>query len=112
MTKSREELIARALRKLGVVGAGQSPSAEDTQIVDDEIEPVMADLATRGVYSWGDPDQIDDDAFVHLATILANSVANDFGKPEDDGKRIYAESRLRLLDVQIPSGQPLKVDYF
>jgi hypothetical protein len=112
MTKTREELIARALRKLGVVGAGQTPSAEDSAAVDEEIEPVMADLAVRGVYAWGDPDEIDDEAFVHLATILGNSVANDFGKPEDDAKREYAEMRLKLLDVKTLSGQPQKVDYY
>lgn len=112
MTKTREELIARALRKLGVVGAGQSPSAEDSAAVDEEIEPVMADLAVRGIYAWGDPDEIDDEAFVHLATILGNSVANDFGKPESEEARLMAESRLKLLDVKTMSGQPLKVDYY
>jgi hypothetical protein len=112
MSKTREDLIARALRKLGVVGAGQSPSAEDSQAVDDEIEPVMADLAARGIYAWGNPDEIDDEAFVHLAAILGNSVANDFGKPEDEAKREYAEMRLKLLDVKTLSGQPLKTVYY
>ncbi len=112
MTKTRQELIARALHKLGAIGAGQSPSAEDAALVDNEIEPVMADWLARGIYAWGDPAQVEDDAFVHLADILANSVARDFGKPQDETLRMMAESRLRQLEMVVLSGQPQKVEYF
>ncbi len=112
MTKTREDLIARALHKLGAVSAGQAPAAEDAQLLDDEIEPVMADLMARGVYAWGDPEVIEDDAFVHLADILANSVARDFGKPQDDAMRLAAERRLRQLEAVVLSGQPQVTEYF
>jgi hypothetical protein len=112
MSKTRAQLVARALHKLGVIGAGQAPSAEDAALVDTEIGPVMADLAVRNVYQWGDEDEIDDAAFVHLADVVANSVAPDFGQPQDEVKRISAENRLRLLDPQMLSGQPVKVEYF
>lgn len=112
MTKSRQELVERALRKLGVVAAGQTPAAEDAAIVDDEIVPVLSDLAKREVYAFGDPDAIEDEAFVHLASILANSVAADFGKPEDEQGRLYAEQRLRHLRVVDLSGQRQVTEYF
>lgn len=112
MTKTREDLVARALHKLGAIGAGQPPAPEDALVVDNEIGPVMADLLTRGVYNWGDPDQIDDDAFVHLADILANSVARDFGREQDETVRLQAERRLRQLNVPVLSGQPQQVEYF
>ena len=112
MTKTREELVERALRKLGALPAGQSAAPEDASLVDDEIDPLMQDLSQRGIYQWGDPDEIDDAAFIHLADILANSVARVFGVQQDEGLRISAENRLRLLDTQMLSGQPLKVDYY
>lgn len=112
MSKTREQLVERALRKLGVLAAGQSAAPEDAQVVDAEIEPLMQDLAARNIYVWGDPDEIDDAAFIHLADILANSVARIFGAQQDEMVRVSAENRLRLLDTQVLSGQPLRVEYF
>ena len=110
MTQTREDLVARALHKLGAIGAGQPPAPEDALVVDKEIDPVMADLLTRGIYAWGDPDQIENDAFVHLADILANSVARDFGREPNEAIRLQAESRLRQLNVPLLSGQPQRVE--
>lgn len=112
MTKTRVQLVERALRKLGALPAGQSAAPEDALVVDDEIDGLMADLAERNIYVWGDPDQIEEAAFVHLADILANSVARTFGVQQDEVVRRAAESRLKLLDPQFLSGQPLKVEYF
>lgn len=110
--KTREELVKRALQEIRVVAAGQTPSAEDAKTVDDEIVPVLSDLSKRNVYPFGDPDQIEDDAFVHLAIILGNSVASSFGQPYDDSLRLFAESRLRQLYAEQLSGQPVVVNYF
>ncbi len=110
--KSRQELINRALVELGVVAAGQTAPAEDTAIVEAEIDAVMSDLASRNIWAWGDPDEFDDDAFIHLAKILANSVARAFGASPDEGLRINAETRLRLLDPPVLSGQHQRVEYY
>lgn len=110
--KSREQLVIRALQKLKVLAAGQTPSAEDAKIVDDDLVPVLSDLSQRDVYPFGDPDQIEDMAFVHLADILANSVAADFGQQQDEAVRLAAEARLRELYAEQLSGQPLQVEYF
>ena len=112
MSKSRQQLITRALQKLKVLAAGQQPSAEDAKVVDDEIVPVLSDLSKRNIYPFGDPDNIEDDAFVHLADILANSVAADFGQQQSEEIRLMAESRLRVLGAETLSGQPLQIDYF
>ena len=110
--KSREQLVLRALQELKVVGAGQQPAAEDAKIVDDEIPPVMGDLARRDIYYWGDPDQIDDDSFVHLAIILANSVRVPFGQTPDETVRLLAEQRLRSINAQTLSGRAQTAEYF
>lgn len=110
--KTREELVKQALKEIKVVAAGQTPSAEDAQTVDDVVVPVLSDLSKRNVYPFGSPDQIEDDAFVHLSIILGNAVATQFGMPYDDGLRLMAESRLRQLYAEQLSGQPVVVDYF
>jgi hypothetical protein len=110
--KSKQELIDRVLVELGVIGAGQTAAAEDVALITSEIEPVMSDLATRNIYSWGDPDEYDEDAFIHLAKITANSLARAYGIEPDDGKRLYAESRLRLLQTVVLSGQNQSVEYY
>lgn len=110
--QSRQQLIYRALRELRVLAAGQAPAAEDYSAANAEVVPLMADLATRGIFTWGDPDQIDDAAAIHLGVLLANSIAPQFGLPQDDAKRIRAETRLLQLGPYELSGQPQRAEYF
>lgn len=110
--KSREELVARALHKLGVIGAGQAAAAEDSQLVNGTVETVLSDLASRGIYQWGDPDQIEPDAFEHLAGLIAEANARDFGVDTSEQNRLLYESRLRQLQPTILSGQPQTAEYF
>jgi len=110
--QSRQQLIDRALKELGIVAAGQSASAEDVAVIEAEIDPIMQDLSTRNIWQWGDPDEFDDNAVIHLAKILANSVARVFGMEPDESKRQYCEMRLRLLSPVEMSGQPQKSVYY
>lgn len=110
--QTRQALVLRALIEFKAVGAGQAPAAEDAKAVDDEVQPMFANLASREIFQWGDPDQIDDEAFIHLAKWLANSVASAFGATPDENVRLLAEQSLRQLQPIIRSGQPLAVDYF
>jgi hypothetical protein len=112
MTKSREDLVNRALQKLKVVAAGQQPSAEDAQVVDDMVEPTLSELAARSIYAYGDPDQIEDECFESLAIVLAQACAEDFGVTGDETKRIRAENRLREIGAETLSGQPVKSEYY
>lgn len=112
MTYTRQGLIALALEEMGVPGAGQTASAEDTQTVDRKLNAVMADLALRDIYQWGDPDQIPDETALHLAVILAEASAMSFGLPKDEQKRLVAEARVRALQPQIASGQRMTAEYF
>jgi hypothetical protein len=110
--KTREDLIRRALDKLGVIGAGQNPAQEDVKLLDGAIVPMLSDLAARSVYGFGDPDQIEDAPFEHLATLLANATARDFGKAEDETTRQMAEARLRAIRDPMLTYQTQTVDYF
>lgn len=112
MTYSREQLVFLALKELGVPGAGQTPSAEDKATVDEKFNSVMADLAQRNIYVWGDPDQTDDAAAIHFSVCLAQACCREFGQAKDETARLLAESRLRALKLEVLSGQPQTTEYY
>lgn len=118
MTQTREDLVNRALAKLKVVAAGQQPSAEDAQVVDDAVEPMLEELSELNIYAYGDPDQIEGACFESLAGILAVRMSGDFGGAQvhpnipNDKYQGKCENRLREIGAETLSGQPLKTEYF
>lgn len=112
MSKTKQQLIERTLQEVGVLAAGQAPSAEDAKVTEDEINPVLQDLAQRDIYAWGDTDSIEDEAFVHLAVLVADSIAVSFGKPKSEPTRLMAERRLRELKINDLAGSRQEVEYF
>lgn len=112
MPKTRLELANRSLFKLGIVGVGQSPEAEDTQAINGIIENALGDLEARRIFSVADLDAIDDAPFEWLADYLAYIFAPDKGIPRDDEVRKRAEYMLRMQSSTDPTFQALTVDYF
>lgn len=112
MPYSREQWVLGALQELSVVGAGQTPSAEDAKTVDDRIQSVISDLSIRAVWSIGNPDSIDDQAYNHLCIILAQAVASQFGIAPDEMARVMAEGRLKELRRPVDAGDPIRALYF
>lgn len=112
MPYSRENLVLLALEELGVPGAGQTPSAEDKATIDNKLNSVMDDLAQRNIYVWGDPDQIEDAAAIHIAKIMAHASARSFGQAADEAARLYSEARLKELRPYIDAGDPIPALYF
>lgn len=78
MARTRAELVNRVLKRLGIVGAGQTAFADQYATIDEELDSVLANLRTRGVIDI-DPDDIDDAAFQPLALTIACELAGDFG---------------------------------
>lgn len=111
-TKDRDELVQRAAQKLGIVGSGQSLEAEDGALIDDAVDALLSDLAARGVVYVADDEEIDAALFEYLAMLLANAVAEDFGKPMDAGKISFAEGRLRTIASGGPTYEVQKATYY
>lgn len=112
MSKTTNELIAKALSKLGVLAAGQTPSAEDQQAVRDVVTPVFEELSNEAVYTVADEDEIDDAVFLPLATIVAERAAPEFGRAGVEQEVMLAKSQIRKITYGRPSGEVLAVDYF
>ncbi len=110
---TREQLVARALEKLKVVGAGQTASTAVTQRVNAVVKPVMSSLAVREIFAWGDEDELPDEAFEHLADCVAHAAAGDFGKVYGTREdRLAFERDLRALNLYALSGQRQTAEYF
>lgn len=115
--KTRNDLINRAAQRLGVLGAGQSLSAEDAQIIGDQIEPVIEELSARRVVYIPDPDEIEDAYFNGLADCLAAAVAQDFALAGDalataTARASEAERKFRIIQFAGPIDRPVKTEYF
>lgn len=117
MPKTQDDLIARALGKLNVVGAGETPSAEDGDLVRDVIPAKLAELERRGVYRVDNVEEIDEEAFLPLAAILARELATDFGASGELLAGVMrdaaeGEQTLREIAPRDDAGETLQMVYF
>lgn len=79
MATTREDLIALVLQNLGVLAAGQPPSAEDRDAVNVRIDPKLAELGRREVMVGLSADALDPAVFLYVADILAAACRYAFG---------------------------------
>jgi hypothetical protein len=117
MSKTRDELVDRVLKILGIIGAGQEGSTEDATTVDDQIEPVLAELSARRIVYVGDYSTYDDETFNPIAECIAVSLATEFGADmshlvDPATKMPFAEGRLRTITRRTGTGKMLKTDEF
>lgn len=112
LTKTRDDLITRALTKLTVIGTGQSPDAEEAASVDDAIDGILLDLAARDVVEVADDDAIPSEWFEDLAEIVAQNCAKDFGRAKDQAEIDRAERSLIKKGTPGPTYQRQVAEYF
>jgi hypothetical protein len=95
------------------VGAGQDPSAEDLQIVRDQLQPLLEELAQQDVYFIADVEAIPELSFLPLAYRLAAEVSADFGLGAVDQMTLNKlNERLRRTWITGPSYAVQTVEYF
>lgn len=112
MPNTSTDLANEALDKLGMIGIGQSPEAEDTEKVLLAYPRFKANLEAQGIFSIANDNDIDDAAFNWLAEYLAYVVSGKFQKPTDEGRRQAAEYHLTRISSSRPTREKLVVDYF
>ena len=112
MSRTRAQLVSKALSILQEEGSGQSLSSEDSELVDAAVDPLVAELASSEVLVIGDLAAIDDDIFLPLARMLANEVGDDFGHPYSEDYRALQERRIKRVTASSPTYAPQATDYF
>jgi hypothetical protein len=116
VSKNRTDLIHRALRNLGVLPQGQSPSAEESQSVSDIIDETLASIQAREVCLVEiDADEIEDEFFLPLGHIVAAVASSEFG--QDNNQALWALKERAELDLKKMTagrytGKILQGEYF
>ncbi len=120
MSKTRADLIERALFNLGVLAVGQVQSPEDAQKMDGYVDPTVALLASLQIYYVQDAGTegptdgaIEDEAFLPLADYLAMKAAVAFNLAGDaklTALGLQAESDLRTIAAPARTLKTLRVD--
>lgn len=96
-TKTRRDLVDQALKNLGVLASGQTPSAEDVARMDGYVDPVIEQLAERDIVEVDDLAEIPAAWFLPLSYILAGAAAADFGQSNDPRVILLGDRGERLL---------------
>lgn len=119
-TQTRSALIYQALRNLGVLAEGQTPTAETMQTVDAAVNPTIAELNALGIVYVPDVGsvgptggEIEDALFLPIAHFLADNCKAAFGLAEDPALyvlRNQAEVTLRRIGRPARARRLLKVD--
>jgi hypothetical protein len=112
ITKTRDELILEAAYKLNIVGTGQPLEAEYSSKIDNNIDPLLAQLGSNGICNVVNTDFIPVEWFDAIAGLLANVCAPIAGKAYDPGIKEYFELQLKRLTSSRPSYAVLDTDYF
>lgn len=106
--RTRRDLIKRALQRIRVLRAGESPTQVQEDDASLEYDTLYAELGIYGVAFW-DVDNIPVSVFGPLSMLLAAQLAPTFGKDYGAGDAMF---RLYAVAAKPWSGEPVKADYF
>ncbi len=112
ITKTREQLIERAATELGALTSGQSLTDEDSDTIENLIDPLIRSLAFDNVVSIDDTDAIPAEFFIQVAMLLANVAMPSFGQQFNPGVKLEQERQLRRLTATRPTNEPVRSLYY
>ncbi len=95
--RTRQELIQQILENVNAVGVGETPSADDVQVVSRMIAPKIIELVSKGVTPVINPEAIEDAWFDHLAAYIAEACGPSFGIARNPQQREDLEWQFRWL---------------
>ena len=117
--KTRQDLVNEALEHLGVLGAGQTASAEDYDAVDEHVEPLLAHLEAIDLLTLETLDEIPPEIFHPLSIMLADESSLKFGLtgvPTAPGQQINAWQQafddIKLVTYGKPTYEAQKTEYW
>lgn len=115
MARTRTELIRDVLLHLGVIAAEDTPSAADADHVGKKYDDLTAEWEFEELTYW-DSNEIASEAFNTVVLLVANRVANAYGKGssvEDmDARETMLLRRLRRNVAKRKTGFPIKAIYY
>lgn len=103
MSINRAQLVELAADELNLSSVGQTLAVEDSEKIDARIDPLIDNLAVRGVIYLGSTEDFADSISEPLSILLADSCAKIFGKPRDPVTRDRIEEELRVIARRAPA---------
>ena len=112
-TVTRPELVNRVLKKYRVVGAGQSPRADQQQDVDDVIDSAFDELARKRVVVLDAKGAIPAGYVEHVADFVWLKCRTRFGRPAPSrADHAEIEAMIRSIDADGPTFKTMRVSFF
>lgn len=113
---NRVTLRERILQHLGVVGAGQVPSSEDAEIVDEAIDIAFAKLRKMNLAPFA-VDAVPEWAQDSMRDYVSYMVAGTFGVGPQKTAQLYQEQQLALASLRLQvasslSAEPVRTWYY
>jgi hypothetical protein len=112
ITKTRHELVREAADKLNIVGTGQSLEQEYADKINNNVDPLVMQLAADGICEVANDEFIPSEWFDSIAGLLANVSAPIAGKNYDPNIKEFYEKTLRRLTSSGPSYNVQEAEYF
>lgn len=112
LSKTRNQLIERAAKDLGIIEPGETLATEDRETFDGLVDPLLAQLSAEGIVYIQDDEQIENEYFLPLARLLANIAGPDFGSPINEPAKLADERLLRRMTGAKASNEPMKAVYY
>lgn len=112
ISKTRYELIREAADKLNIVGTGQGLEADYAARIDNNVDPLLMQLATDGIAEVVNDQAIPSEWFDSIAGLLANICAPVGGKNFDPNIKVFYENMLKRLTSSGPSYNVAEAEYF
>lgn len=109
---TRRELVDQVAFSVGILGVGQTLSAEDLVAIDDTLSSLFDQLAEDGILTIGDEEAIPASYCPHLAVLGANLCAPKYGTAFDASVKVQHEAILRKLVRGYETYETQRVDYF
>ena len=120
MSVSKTQIIRRILEILGVIGAGQTVSAEESLTVEETLRAVVASLDARGIvslFSHLEGDDFPEEIVLPLSAIAARHAATSFGFGGDELsalKMLSDDAEQEILSIRMTERgmEPSAASYF
>jgi len=115
VSKTNLEIYQLVAEELAIIGAGETLSADNSDMISRRASPVRAWLIEESLVYWLD-DAIPDAAALPYAQVIADQCAEIFGRgPTSDNPYAKGEAGFRLLERHVSqrsSKEPTKSEYF
>ena len=115
MTVTNTEMYQMVAEELGIIGAGESLSADVSDMISRRAAKVRAWLIEEASVYWLD-DAIPDAAALPYAQVIAGQCAEAFGRgPNSDTPYLLGETGYRLLERHVSqrsAKEPVAAEYY